>query len=276
MSYKTLIVHVENSPESDLRLRVAVDLAYDLSASLIGVGGRAPPYVEDACGGGAYSVYAAGALTEVVLAQESMDLQKARASFERIAGPLASAVWRSGDDYPDRVMQGCMAGADLVVASASRGPHASTVDPGAVLLTAGLPVLIIPTDLMGLRRKSIVIAWKNTREARRAVTDAMQLLRGAERVTVVQVKGESEAADVWNGVQSVVGRLARHGVNAIAEQAPRGSSDDATDLIAFAEDNLADLIVSGAYGHSRLREWSFGGVTKGLLSRSSLPVLFSH
>ena len=74
----------------------------------------------------------------------------------------------------------------------------------------------------------------------------------------------------------VVGRLARHGVNAIAEQAPRGSSDDATDLIDFAEETLADLIVSGAYGHSRLRERSFGGVTKGLLSKSTLPVLFSH
>ena len=74
----------------------------------------------------------------------------------------------------------------------------------------------------------------------------------------------------------VVGRLARHGVNAIAEQAPRGSSDDATDLIDFAEETLADLIVSGAYGHSRLREWSFGGVTMGLLRKSTLPVVLSH
>ena len=276
MSYKTLVVHVENSPESDVRLRVAVDLAYDLSASLIGVGGRAPAYVADACGSAAYTMYAAGAVVQEMAKQEAADLQRAKAIFQRIAGPLASSVWRSGDDYPDQVLEGCMAGADLVVASAARGSHASAVDAGAIVLRSGLPVLVIPTDLMGLRRKSIVIAWSNTREARRAVTDAMPLLRGAERVTVVQVKGESEPEDPWNGLEGVVDRLARHGVNAIAEEAPRGSSDDATDLIAFAEENLADLIVSGAYGHSRLREWSFGGVTKGLLSKSTLPVLFSH
>lgn len=277
MGFKTLLVHVEGTPDSDLRIRVAVDLAYDLSAKLIGVGGRTPIYLEAENLGGIYPMYPGGAATQAIIEQEDTRLEVAEARFHRLAGALgAGAVWRCVKDEPDQVLEHYSAGADLIVASTNRGPHVSTVDPGELALTAGIPVLALPTDLMGLRRKRIVVAWKNTREARRAVADALPLLQKAKQVVIVQVYTEERLDGEDGSLQAVVDRLSGHGVNTTAETILKGSSDDATRLITYAEDNLADLIVCGAYGHSRLREWSFGGMTHGLLRHSSLPILLSH
>jgi nucleotide-binding universal stress UspA family protein len=172
-------------------------------------------------------------------------------------------------------LERCAAGADLMVASAHRGPKASTAAAADLVMRAGIPVLTIPTDLPALATNNIVVAWKNTPEARRAVSDALPLLKAAKRVTVLRVcRPGEDLAD--NGLDDVAGRLKRHGVNVATEALEHHDGDFADAVSVFAERGLFDLIVAGAYGQSRMREWALGGVTEGLLDRSTLPVLFSH
>ena len=268
MSFKTILIHVESTPQSDARVQLATDLAYELSARLVGIGGCAPAYIDN------MSVID-GPTLQLIMDQERNDLAKAEAAFRRISSPLGDAVgWRSEQDYPNRVVEQAAAGADLIVLTQGRGPHASTVDPGEMALLAGLPVLVVPKELQRVKLKQIVVAWKNTREARRAITDALPLLCAAEEVILVEVSASGAASS--ESAHLAVERLKGHGVQAASESIAEGPGEVGDELIAYATDLGADLIVAGAYGHSRLREWYFGGATHGLLQSSPLPVLFSH
>lgn len=265
LTYKTILVHVEASIDSAERLQSVVDLAYGLSAKVIGVGGCAPVYMND--------IVAID--WQIVRDQEQADVKAAKDQFQRIAGILGdSAVWCSGARYPDDVMAQSAAGADLIVVSAKRGPHDSTVNAGALALMAGIPVLALPAGCTAIDRKRIVVGWKNTREARRAVSDALPLLCEAESVLVVGIQADD--GEPIDGLTDVVERLKRHGAKASSHVIRGKPQDAAQDLIACAGDGFADMIVSGAYGHTRMREWYFGGVTSGLLERSDIPVLCSH
>ena len=109
-----------------------------------------------------------------------------------------------------------------------------------------------------LRRKNILVAWKDTREARRAVADAMPFLVHADDVLVATME-DHERAVARSSVADVVKYLMRHGVKARSEVAGHERANDIDTLVGMAENMGADLIVAGAYGHSRLREWAFGG-----------------
>jgi nucleotide-binding universal stress UspA family protein len=271
MSYHTLLVHVEPTPESDMRLRAAVRLASDFDATLIGVGGCKPAYIDNP-----WIAETAGETIQALVDAESADLKEAKTRFHDLAVALGpAALWCSDRDYPDRVLAQRAAGADMIVSSAQGQSKASTAGAADLVMQAGIPVLVVPVDLPAIRTRTIVIAWKNTREARRAVSDALPLLKRAEHVTVLRICG-AEQTHEESGLDSVAGRLLRQGVSASSETLT-ASTDDTTDVLTrFAEERLMDLIVAGAYGHSRVREWALGGVTHGLLERSPLPVLFSH
>ncbi|MBN8909554.1 MAG: universal stress protein, partial [Rhodospirillales bacterium] len=121
------------------------------------------------------------------------------------------------------------------------------------------------------------VAWNASREAARAVNDALPLLEGAKLVTVVAINprqgigghGDVPAADI-------VLHLARHGVKAEAAHTVANDISDGEALLSYAADLGVDLIVAGAYGHSRAREMVFGGVTRTLLSEMTVPVFLSH
>ena len=274
MTYKTLLVHVEASPDSNLRLRAAVDLAHELRATLIGVGGSEPIYLDnpmmmDGC--------VDGTLLQSLTDFDVANLKDAEARFHAAVGSRGgAAIWLSARDYPDLAMRICAAGADLIVASAQRGPKASTAAAADLVLRTGLPVLTIPTDLPAIRTKRIVVAWKNTREARRAVSDAMPLLIAADQVAVLRICSSQDQDAAHGGLNDVVGRLARQGVNATPKTLQCPTEKAFHTLATFAEEQLADLIVAGAYGHSRLGEWMLGGMSQDLFDQSTLPVLFSH
>jgi nucleotide-binding universal stress UspA family protein len=272
MSFKTILVHVEASPESDLRLGAAVRLANAWGASLIGLGGCEPALMAMPWA----SAYSDGEILQQVMDEEGVELKDAAVRFGIATESLrARAVWTTYGEYPAQALDSCAAGADLIVASAHRGPKASTAAAGDLVMRAGIPVLTIPTDAPSIAMKTIVIAWSNTPEARRAVSSSLPLLKSAERVTVLHVwQPNEDVATV--GLEDVIGRLKRHGVDAAAESLPSLHHDVADSVSRFAEQGLFDLIVSGAYGHSHLSEWVLGGPTEGLLARSSLPVLFSH
>ena len=273
MAYKTLLVHVEAHPDSDLRLGFAVDLARELDAALIGVGGGEPAYLDNPM---MMDGHVDGALIQTLTDMDTADLKEAETRFRLATRDIGAAMWISDRDYPDRALEVCAAGADLIVASAQRGPRASTAAAADLVLRTGVPVLTIPTDLPAIRTKRIVIAWKNTREARRAVSDALPLLIAADEVAVVRICPSKDASESHSSLEDVVGRLKRHGINASPKTLLRPSEEAFDALTSFAENQLADLIVAGAYGHSRFGEWMLGGVTQDLLAHSTLPVLFSH
>ena len=145
-----------------------------------------------------------------------------------------------------------------------------SVDAGSLVMDAGRPVLFVPPKVDYLAAKCIVIGWKDSREARRAVWDSLPLLKTAKDVLVVSVDEDND------GAKDVVNHLACHGVAASNLGRPVSAAGIADDLVGIAQQQGADLIVCGAYGHSRAREWILGGVTHDLLDHAPLCCLMSH
>jgi nucleotide-binding universal stress UspA family protein len=146
---------------------------------------------------------------------------------------------------------------------------------GDLLLRLGRPVLAVPPGASGLELNEVLVCWKDSREARRAVADALPMLQASKRVDVVEIV-EAEGVDQSRRrLDSVGDWLARNGIES-HRSAEVSTGAEARQLAAIARDLSADLIVAGAFGHSRLREWAFGGVTKDLLLRADCCVLASH
>jgi nucleotide-binding universal stress UspA family protein len=272
-TFGTLLVHAEPGLAASPRVEAAGRLARDLGARLIGLGAETfePVPTPDPFTG----IHAG---EWVVLIQEQIDrnLAAAETAFRRdTAG--ADIEWRVTQDYPHRALGNTARAADLIVVSPrGAGGPARTADPADVVMSVGRPVLMVPEGGRHLRAQTIVVAWKDTRECRRAVADAMPLLQRAESVIVVAaVKPADSDAAVFE-TQDVVDNLKRHGVEAraiISTVAPEGV---AAELARIAAMNGADLIVAGAFGHSRAREWAFGGVTDDFLRAPPCFVLLSH
>jgi nucleotide-binding universal stress UspA family protein len=121
--------------------------------------------------------------------------------------------------------------------------------------------------------RNVVIAWKETAEAQRAIADALPFMKEANSVTIVQIHEGGAGAPSLVDPEAF---LVRHGIAAKTALLPRSEATVGDQIVAFAKKTGADLIVAGAYGHTRLREWVFGGVTRGLLLNSPIPCLFSH
>ncbi len=130
-------------------------------------------------------------------------------------------------------------------------------------------------NLAAVPLDAVVIGWKDTRETRRAVVDALPLLRHAGRVAVVEVASEEDLPAARTRLDDVVAWLKRHGVVAHSVAAP-AAGDDATRLDGIVLEHGAGLLVAGAYGHNRLREWTLGGVTRTVLKHPGRCSLLSH
>jgi nucleotide-binding universal stress UspA family protein len=124
--------------------------------------------------------------------------------------------------------------------------------------------------------RRIAIAWKDVREARRAVQDALPFLRQAESVVIVEVAEGDEITQSLHRVKDVAAYLSRHHVEIITERVRPDEVGATESLLQFIQDENIHLMVAGGYGHSRLGEWAFGGVTHGLLTRSPICCLLSH
>jgi nucleotide-binding universal stress UspA family protein len=273
MSYVTIMVHAEADGELPAYLGIAADLAARFGSHLIGIAARAPMSVflaEDARRGNLAGERHLQDMTTL------LDRQGERfcAALERAPRPVE---WRSVLDFPTEAVAREARAADLVIAGREQGARdpSLALAPARLVLTAGRPVLLVPPGATALQLRRIAIAWKDTREARRATRDALPLLREAESVLIVAVRdpGEPESP---TGVEDVERFLARHGVAATAAQSHRSEVTVTDTLLAVTEAENVDLLVAGAYGHSRLGEWMFGGVTRDLLRRSPTCCLFSH
>ncbi|QUD87085.1 universal stress protein [Phenylobacterium montanum] len=273
MSYKTLLVHAEAGDAADARLALAGGVARMFGARIVGLG--AEGFFPLMTSGFAA---ADGMVIEAVRERIAADLPLAEQRFRRLTEGCAEGVdWLTGYDYPAVELVRHARGADLVVLSRPpRGAAAAFAAPVAdVVLEAGTPVLLAGDTGAPLKAEKVLVAWKNTRESRRALADALPFLMRADKVTVLVVSGESEEVEQV-GLHEVTARLARHGVDADTLVAPKGQGTAAEAIERTANRLQADLIVAGAYGRSRLQEWALGGVTEDLLAASPRCVLFSH
>jgi nucleotide-binding universal stress UspA family protein len=198
-------------------------------------------------------------------------LAKAKDRFIRVAGSNDRVEWRQELGFAtDTVLQQARA-ADLVVTSRpSLNDAGSDADPGELLMRAARPILFVPPGIDHVSAKHIIVGWKDTREARRAVIDALPLLARAQEVTVLSVGSED------SGATDVAAYLGYHAIVALAVNRTIADEEAAEEILRLAEAKAADLIVCGGYGHSRAREWVFGGATRTLLYSSARCCLMTH
>ena len=273
MSYAVVMAYVDANSMSEQRVRLAASLAEKFNATLIGLSALAihPPFLIE---GIAIQQATAADIVEIMAT-----LTAKGDWFRNIAAMDHQRIeWRPVLDYPADALAREARGADLVVIGQTKGPGDAlgSLDPGEALLKIGRPTLVVPDRVTSLRAEHVVIGWKDGREARRAIQDALPFLHEATKVTVVEICESGEESTAQKQIDDVVRYLTRHRINANPRVVLQQQGSGAAELIKFAQEDGADLLVTGAYGHSRLGEWIFGGVTRDLLATSSICCLMSH
>lgn len=269
----SLLVHAEPAARASTRVRAAAALARDFDARLIGLGAETfdpTPTVDPFFG------YAAGEWVGLVQEQINADLKAAETAFRRDAAG-ADVEWRSVQAFPARAVASVARAADLIVASprGRLGPSLCA-DPAELVMHAGRPVLLVPEGAAAPKGRAVLVAWKDTREARRALADALPFLVRAKDVIVAAVCEDDGVEEARFQTEDVVASLKRHGAPARAHVSTSAPEGVAKELAKLAHANGADLIVTGAYGHNRIAEWAFGGVTDELIHNPPCCVLMSH
>lgn len=270
---KDIAVHLTGSNEDSTRIDHAAGLARMLDAHLTGLQVHEMPEVltiTDPSGSGflqeliADSVNRAAGITAKLrpqLAATGLNYDLRR--LDLFPGPLASAL------------AGEVRFSDLFVGTRPYGdPNKQQRVEEAVLFESGRPCLFVPPGHRApTRYSSVLVAWKNTREAAVALAAALPILQGADKVTVaiVEEDGPSEQRGEVGGKD--IGRyLSRHGVSAEIRLVD-GWNNVSAAILNEVNRSAADLLVLGAYGHSRMREWALGGATRDILSQAAVPVL---
>ncbi len=274
MAYTTLLVYVDAGEEADAAVRVAVALADRFNATLIGVSALElrPPPVDT-------SGFVLPDTVEADIERIHAKLADKGIWFRSVAGAdRRKPEWRSLLDFPVDALAREARCADLIVirrAGRSTDPY-SVLDPGGAVLKVGRPVLVVPDGIGALHGEHVAIGWTDRREARRAVQDALPFLHEAERVTIVEICAPGEEDAARQRMDDVARYLARHRISGGPRVILHQHGSGAAALIKLAQEEGADLLVTGAYGHSRLGEWIFGGVTRDLLASSPICCLMSH
>lgn len=276
MTYASMLVAVEEGVESDSRLELACDLAIAFDALLIGlsVGAVNAPLYDPMAGGAML-----GELLALYRDLAEADVERARLGFaERTGARALETEWRGGVGYPAEHCTRAARAADLVILGGrNRYAPGRAPEVSDVLMGCGRPVLVSPP----VRVRSPVgapalVAWKDCREARHALAGSIPLLQRASSVTLYSVctPEENETAD--GEVAEVVRYLARHEIHAEPVIALAGEESTGRQILDEALAREAGLIVAGAYGHSRLREWALGGVTRDLIADSTICLALAH
>ena len=220
-------------------------------------------------------------------------IEDQRAENEKAAADALAkfdqAARRAGVSFESRTIGGSLAGASDSFGAMARRFDLSVVgqaEPGKVapeelivegaLFGSGRPVVVVPyIQKSGVRLDRVMVCWDASRAAARAVADAMPLLERAKAIDVVIVASERPKSDEIPGAD-IGQHLARYNLNVEVKRIVTTETDVANTLLSHAADTAADFIVMGGYGHSRLREFILGGVTRGILASMTVPALMSH
>lgn len=279
MSYRNILVHLDSLPNCRHRVAAALDLADRFDARVTGLATTGMLVLP-------YGLGMAPSGEMVVEWQEQLEklARNAVNNFEE------TARRRGFDRAESRITEGnevraltiSARYADLVVVGqpdpTDKDADAVIVSPGDIVIGCARPVLVVPyigapVDF----GKNILVAWNGSREACRAVSDALPLLKKAQRVTVMAV--DPEIGEFGHGAlpgADLAKYLAHHDVNVDVRSDPGAVADVGEELLSRIADGEADLLVMGGYGHARAREWVFGGATRTILQSMTVPVLMSH
>lgn len=274
MEIRTILVNLDIDAFSPALVKCAGELARRFDADLIGVSAAQP---SPALVGVEGSVAVMGWYE-----QEREDIEKLLRSHEEQFRSLAPAGlkvdWRAFIDTPTASVASTARCADLIVTGSHPGSssmnHQRCLDMGELILTAGRPVLVVGTGVEEIKANKIVVGWKDTREARRAVLDALPLLKAASDVVVVTIS-EGDVGAERSSLDDILKWMHRHDVKARGDL--YSNKDNAAGALEATSRLLeSDLVVTGGYGHSRLREWLFGGMTRELLAAPGINRFMSN
>jgi len=275
MVFKTIVVHVDADSNRDERFNLAEQLVRRHDGHLIGLHPSEPPYLPPSLGELAGPVEA-----DMVESQRKAAHDRAedlRQGFERRFGSSGLSIeWRSEEGEPSVVLSRHGRYADLLLLPQGEEgavfPDASLVE--RVILDGSCPALVCPRsgrfDSFG---RTVLVAWKDSRESARAVRAALPLLEDAEKVVLLQVDppngSDAQAIDKAT-------HLARHGIRADVHHTVSAGVPIGEVLLSSIADHDADSLVMGAYGHTRLREWVLGGATRSVLESMTVPTLLTN
>lgn len=277
MTFATVMVSLALSQPNEARLQVAGDLAARFEAGVIGVAAAefTPPLY-----------FTTGEQAQDLIEQGEAALQTRLGELEQhfrsvVGGRAAPLSWRAALDFPVRYVLAQARAADILV-TGSIPPGVSdafaVASPKDLVMQAGRPLFVVPDNATWLDLSTVLVAWKETPEARRALVDALPLLAKATDVVVTEILENTSEYDACEArLDDVVAWLGRHQIVASARvEQPGQGRNVAAKLDAVAADVSAGLVVAGAYGHSRFRELVLGGVTEHLVTRTERCVLLSH
>ena len=267
MDYKTVMVGLAMDRRNDACLRVAGDVAERFGARIIGVAAsdiRPPMYFAE-------GDFAQKLFDEEVAAIERR-LSELEAEFRASVERRATAVeWRSARTLPVPYMLQQARAADILVIGArpeTLVDPSAAADPSDLLMQAGRLLIVVPSTVEWLDLRSVLVAWKDVREARRAVFDALPILAAAKEVTIAEIlEQDGRRADALARVADVAAWLRGHGIaaNTVVPEKAGGVTGQLQNIAANVG---AGAVIAGAYGHSRFREWVLSGVTRHLATES--------
>jgi nucleotide-binding universal stress UspA family protein len=273
---KDVVVNLSGTAPQDFAADYAVSIAKTFGAHITGIAFVYEPVIPDTVMG--------GIPTDLIELQREENTKAASAAVSA----FESAAKAAAVSAATRVLDASLGGAattfgqiarrfDITVvgqAQPERGAAEELMIEGA-LFESGRPVIVVPyIQKQGLKLERVMACWDGGRTAARAIGDAMPLLARAKAVDVVIVSERNKNDEVTGANMSE--HLARHGVRAEVKRIAKGDIDVQAAILDYAADSGADLIVMGGYGHSRLREFILGGVTRSILKSMTVPVLMSH
>lgn len=276
MSFRSILVHIEVSDKGQRNLAAAISLADSYDTHITGLYVKPPTSLPSYA-----SVHVPPEVFEMIEQDQEKLAEKAEKTFNEAmskAGREDRSDWHYASGPVAETIATVGRCADLIVI----GQEDEDVDiaaysevPDDVVISAGRPVLVVPyTGINMTLGDRILVAWDHSRESARAVADALPFLKRASSVSVVSVDPRHEAGDIPGA--DIARYLSEHKIKATVNRFT--DKDLAVDdvLLNQAADSGADMLVMGAYGHSRLREMVLGGVTRHILDHMTVPVLMSH
>lgn len=277
MAYKKILVHLDLNGDNESILKITADLAERFGSTVVGIAAAQPILLPLYDEGFAAADIATQHRNEVDKEIAACRVQFGQAMESRVReiewhsavtlDPLANYIARESR-CADLIITGKDIGASLM-------DNSRRVNVGDLAIKAGRPVLIVPQGITALPLQQVFVGWKDTRESRRAVSDALPLLEAANHVTILEITTEDEQKEAQARVQDVGSWLENHGI----VSTPNGVGTDSMEMGYLYTELLrekCDLLIAGAYGHNRLGEWIFGGITENILLDPKFCVLLSH